>query len=51
MYSRKAQIQAKLGNKGEAIAAAAKSNQILELRPDPDASAIRNNRLLIESLR
>ena len=51
MYTRKAQIQAKLGNKGEAIAAAAKSNQILELRPDPDASAIRNNRLLIESLR
>lgn len=51
MYSRKAQIQAKLGNKGEAIAAAEKSNQILESRPDRDESAIRNNRLLIESLR
>jgi tetratricopeptide (TPR) repeat protein len=51
MYSRKAQIQAKLGNKKEAIAAAEKSNQILEARPDRDESAIRNNRLLIESLR
>jgi tetratricopeptide (TPR) repeat protein len=51
MYSRKAQIQAKLGNKNEAIAAAEKSNQILESRPERDESAIRNNRLLIESLR
>ena len=51
MYSRKAQIEAKLGNKKEAIAAAEKSNQILEARPDRDESAIRNNRLLIESLR
>jgi tetratricopeptide (TPR) repeat protein len=51
MYSRKAQIQAKLGNKAEAIAAAEKSNQILESRPDRDESAIRNNRLLIQSLR
>ncbi len=51
MYSRKAQIQAKLGNKSEAIAAAEKSNHILEARPDRDESAIRNNRLLIESLR
>jgi tetratricopeptide (TPR) repeat protein len=51
MYSRKAQIQAKLGNKKEAIAAAEKSNQILESQPQRDESAIRNNRLLIESLR
>lgn len=51
MYSRKAQIQAKLGNKKEAIAAAEKSNQILESRPDRDDTAIRNNQLLIESLR
>jgi tetratricopeptide (TPR) repeat protein len=50
MYSRKAQIQAKLGNKKEAIAAAEKSNQILESRPERDESAIRNNRLFIESL-
>src|SRR3954452_5214996 len=50
MYSRKAQIQAKLGNKKEAIAAAEKSNQILESRPERDESAIRNNRVLIESL-
>jgi len=50
MYSRKAQIQAKLGNKKEAIAAAEKSNQILESRPERDESAIRTNRLLIESL-
>ena len=51
MYTRKAQIQAKLGNKKEAIAAAEKSNQILESRPDRDESAIRNNQLLIETLR
>jgi tetratricopeptide (TPR) repeat protein len=51
MYSRKAQIQAKLGNKKEAIAAAEKSNQILESRPERDESAIRNNQVLIESLR
>lgn len=51
MFSKKAQIQAKLGNKQEAIAAAEKSNQILEARPERDESAIRSNRLLIESLR
>src|SRR4051812_11560278 len=50
MYTRKAQIQAKLGNKKEAIAAAEKSNQILESRPQREESAIRNNRLLIDSL-
>jgi tetratricopeptide (TPR) repeat protein len=51
MYTRKAQIQAKLGNKKEAIAAAEKSNQILESRPERDESAIRANRLFIESLK
>ena len=51
MYTRKAQIQAKLGNKKEAIAAAEKSNQILESRPERDDSAIRTNKLLIESQR
>lgn len=51
IYSRKAQIEAKLGNKKEAIAAAEKSNQILEAQPNRDESAIRNNRQLIESLR
>jgi tetratricopeptide (TPR) repeat protein len=51
MYTRKAQILGKLGNKKEATAAAEKSNQILESRPERDESAIRNNRLLIESLR
>jgi len=51
MYTRKAQIQAKLGNKKEAIAAAEKSNQILESRPERDESAIRTNQLLIESQR
>ncbi|HEY4283099.1 MAG TPA: DUF2911 domain-containing protein [Chthoniobacterales bacterium] len=50
MYTRKAQIQAKLGNKKEAIAAAEKSNQILESRPQRDDSAIRANQLFIESL-
>jgi DUF2911 family protein len=51
MYTRKAQIQAKLGNKKEAIAAAEKSNQILESRPERDESAIRTNKLLIDSQR
>ena len=51
MYSRKAQIQAKLGNKKDAIAAAEKANQILESRPERDEAAIRNNQVLIESLR
>lgn len=51
MYSRKAQIEAKLGNKKEATAAAEKSNQILESRPERDEAAIRANKQLIESLR
>ncbi|HEY0369129.1 MAG TPA: DUF2911 domain-containing protein [Chthoniobacterales bacterium] len=51
MFTRKAQIEAKLGNKKEAIAAAEKSNQILESRPERDEAAIRNNRQLIDSLR
>ena len=51
MYSRKAQIQAKLGNKKEAIAAAEKSNQILEAQPERDEVAIKANKDLIQSLR
>jgi hypothetical protein len=51
MYSRKAQILGKLGNKKEAIAAAEKSNQILESRPERDESAIKANKQLIETLR
>ena len=51
IYSRKAQIHAKLGNKKEAIAAAEKSNQILESQPERDESAIKANKQLIESLR
>ena len=51
LYTRKAQIQAKLGNKTEAIAAAEKSNQILESHPDRDESAIRTNKVLIDSQR
>ena len=51
MYTRKAQIQAKLGNKKEAIAAAEKSNQILESRPERDESAIKANQSFIDGLR
>lgn len=51
MFYKKAQVQAKLGNKQEAIAAAEKSTELLRARPDPDESAIRNNQLLIDSLR
>jgi tetratricopeptide (TPR) repeat protein len=51
MFYKKAQVQAKLGNKQEAIAAAEKSTELLRARPDPDQSAIRNNQLLIDSLR
>lgn len=51
MQSRKAQIQAKLGNKAEAIAAAEKSNEILKAQPNPDDAAVRNNQQLIDSLR
>ncbi len=51
MFYKKAQIQAKLGNKPEAIAAAEKSNEVLKAQPKPDESAMRNNSLLIESQR
>lgn len=51
MFYRKAQIQAKLGNKQEAIAAAEKSTELLRAQPAPDESAIRNNQQLIDSLR
>ena len=51
MFYKKAQIQAKLGNKQEAIAAAEKSTALLRAEPDPDESAIRNNQQLIDSIR
>ncbi len=51
MFTKKAQILAKLGKKSEAIAAAEKSNEILKAQPEPDESAMRNNQLLIDSLR
>ena len=51
VYFRKAQIQAKLGHKAEAVAAAEKSNEILNAQPNRDENALRANRLLIESQR
>src|SRR4051794_7740689 len=51
LWSRKAQIQARLGNKKDAIAAAEKSTEILKAAPAPDEVAIRANTQLIESLR
>ena len=51
MYYKKAQIEAKLGHKDQAKAAAEKSIELLKAQPDPDESAIRNSQLLIDSLR
>ncbi|MFL6589021.1 MAG: DUF2911 domain-containing protein [Chthoniobacterales bacterium] len=51
MQYRKAQILAKLGQKKEAIAAAEKSIDLLKASPNPDETAIANNRALIESVR
>lgn len=51
MYYKKAQIEAKLGHKAEAKAAAEKSIELLKAQKEPDASAIRNNQLLIDGLR
>jgi hypothetical protein len=50
MYYKKAQIEAKLGHKDQAKAAAEKSIELLKAQPDPDESAIRNSQLLIDSL-
>ena len=51
MYYKKAQIEAKLGHKDQAKAAAEKSIELLKAGKDPDESAIRNNQMLIDGLR
>jgi hypothetical protein len=48
MYYKKAQIQAKLGNKQEAIASAQKAIDILKKDKAPDESAIRNAQQIID---
>ena len=49
MYYKKAQIQAKLGNKKEAAASAQKAIDILKKSKAPDESAIRNAQQIIDS--
>jgi tetratricopeptide (TPR) repeat protein len=49
MHYKKAQIQAKLGNKKEAIASAQKAIDILNKDKAPDESAIRNAQQIIDS--
>src|SRR5437899_2283156 len=49
MHYKKAQIQARLGNKKEAIASAQKAIDILKKDKAPDASAIRNAQQIIDS--
>lgn len=49
MHFKKAQIQAKLGNKKEATAAAQKTIEILRANKDPDESAIQNAQQIIDS--
>ena len=49
-YYRKAQIEAKLGHKTEAIAAAGKSIELLKGAKTIDEPAIRNSQMLIDSL-
>jgi len=51
MHYKKGQILAKMGNRKEAIAAAEKSIEILQVEPNPDETAIGASRALIESLR
>ena len=51
MYYKKAQIEAKLGHKDNAKAAAQKSIEILKAGATPDETAIRNSQLLIDSLK
>ena len=50
-YYKKGQIEAKLGHKDQAKAAAEKSIELLKADPNPDETAIRNNQLLIDSLK
>jgi hypothetical protein len=49
MYYKKAQIQARLGNKKEAIISAQKAIDILKKSKAPDESAIRNAQQIIDS--
>src|SRR6476619_6753117 len=49
MHYKKAQIQAKLGNKKEAIASAQKAIDILKKDKTPDESAIRNAQQIVDS--
>ena len=51
MYYKKAQIEAKLGHKAEAKAAAEKSIELIKAGENPDPSAIRNSQMLIDGLR
>ncbi|CAN5545654.1 DUF2911 domain-containing protein [soil metagenome] len=51
MYQKKAQIEAKLGNKDKAKAAAEKSIELLKAEKEPDESAIRSSQLIIDGLR
>jgi hypothetical protein len=49
-YFRKAQIEAKLGHKTEAAAAAQKSIELLKSAKTVDEAAVRNSQMLIDSL-
>lgn len=49
MHYRKAQIQAKLGNKKEATASAQKTIEILKADKEPDESAIKNAQQIIDA--
>jgi tetratricopeptide (TPR) repeat protein len=49
MHYKKAQIQAKLGNKQEATASAQKAIDILKKDKAPDESAIKNAQQIIDS--
>jgi tetratricopeptide (TPR) repeat protein len=49
MHYKKAQIQAKLGNKQEAVTSAQKAIDILKKDKAPDESAIKNAQQIIDS--
>ncbi len=51
MYQTKARIEAKLGNKDKAKAAAEKSIELLKAEKEPDESAIKTSQLIIDGLR
>ena len=50
-YYKKAQIEAKLGHKPEAIAAAQKAIDLVKAGKTPDESAVRNSQMIIDGLR